>query len=409
MRQNLTQWTFLVSLVVLLLTGLLTSSALHSLEQSVDWVSHTKDVVRELDAFEALLKDAEIAQRGFVLTGEDVFLARYREAAAQLPLQANRLAQIVSDNRTQVVRAQRLGELGLQRLRQLEVPIALLQAGRTDRASAPIRASAGAGLESGLTGLGKEFRTEEEALLTSRQQRVQGASFSAYAAASINAALAMGLVALLRRVSELDAQRIRESEQEFRTTFEMAGVAKAQCEPESQRFLRVNQKMCELTGYSESELLVRTFMDLSHPEDRASDLAGFRQALRDKQGAYERDKRLVTKDGRTLVVLATTTVIRDAGGVPLRTLEVMQDLTARRAAEEEVRRLNDTLEERIRERTAQLEAFTYTVSHDLRAPLRGMQGFARALQEDYGDRLDRTARHYIDRIESAGGRMEVLI
>jgi signal transduction histidine kinase len=75
----------------------------------------------------------------------------------------------------------------------------------------------------------------------------------------------------------------------------------------------------------------------------------------------------------------------------------------------ELRGARDALEERVRERTQELESFAYTISHDLRAPLRGMQGFSHALLEDYGERLDETGRDFARRIAAAAERLDALI
>ena len=131
---------------------------------------------------------------------------------------------------------------------------------------------------------------------------------------------------------------------------------------------------------------------------------------------YECDAEVVRPDGARRWITARGQVARDAGGTPIALHGTVQDITRRKLAEDEVRQLNVGLEQRVAERTAELraantelDAFTYAVSHDLRSPLRAMSGFAEALADDYGDRLEGEAKVYLERIELAARRMSNLI
>ena len=108
--------------------------------------------------------------------------------------------------------------------------------------------------------------------------------------------------------------------------------------------------------------------------------------------------------------------LKDEMGASRGGLVVFRDVTARKAAEHEIHTLNDELERRVHDRTAQLqaankelEAFTYSVSHDLRAPLRHISGFSRILAEEFGPALPAEAQHHLQRIEDGTRRMGQLV
>jgi len=107
--------------------------------------------------------------------------------------------------------------------------------------------------------------------------------------------------------------------------------------PSTQRFLRVNRKMCEITGYTPDELYGMTFSDITHPDDRSKGLEGFKGHMNGETKEFAVAKRYLRKDGTIIWSHVTATMIRDANGRPVRTVAVIQDISARRRAEEKLR------------------------------------------------------------------------
>ncbi|HEY9736106.1 MAG TPA: PAS domain S-box protein [Trichocoleus sp.] len=137
---------------------------------------------------------------------------------------------------------------------------------------------------------------------------------------------------------------LRESEEDFWAMFNVTSVGMAQVNATNRRFLRVNAALCEITGYSEAELLTLTIDDLNHPEDSEHDRDQFNSMLQGKTSSYQSEKRYLRKDGRVVWVLATGNIIRGESGEPLRTAALIQDISERKQIEEALK----TSEERLR-------------------------------------------------------------
>ncbi len=129
---------------------------------------------------------------------------------------------------------------------------------------------------------------------------------------------------------------LAESEQRLAATYENAGVAISEVDAHG-RLLRVNETTCAITGYSREELLKLTIFDVTHPEDRDSDVESFDRQTVEPQRRYAVEKRLIRKDGRIIWVSVTSSVVRDKAGNFLYGIRVMRDITAQRHAEEALR------------------------------------------------------------------------
>ncbi|CAA9463181.1 MAG: diguanylate cyclase/phosphodiesterase (GGDEF & EAL domains) with PAS/PAC sensor(s) [uncultured Rubrobacteraceae bacterium] len=132
-------------------------------------------------------------------------------------------------------------------------------------------------------------------------------------------------------------KKLRAREEEYRTTFELAGVGKAQADLETGRFLRVNRRLCEITGYEPGELLAKTFTEITHPEDQDRNYDEFRRMGRGETDEYETEKRYLRKDGAVIWVRLNATAIRDREGRPLRAVATIEDITGRKRADEELK------------------------------------------------------------------------
>jgi len=131
-------------------------------------------------------------------------------------------------------------------------------------------------------------------------------------------------------------ETLRESDEKFLSAFEYAAIGMALVSPDG-HWLKVNQALCNILGYSIEELMSRTFQDITHPDDIETDVNYIRQMLAGKIQTYQMEKRYFHKLGHLVWVLLSVSLVRDDTGEPLYFIAQIQDITERKHAEQELR------------------------------------------------------------------------
>ncbi len=152
---------------------------------------------------------------------------------------------------------------------------------------------------------------------------------------------------------------LRQSEERFRATFEQAAVGMAHVAPDG-RWLRVNQKLCDIVGYTREELLARSFQDITHPDDLERDLVQMRQLLAREIPTYSMEKRYLRKGGAIVWIDLTVALVRKDSGEPDYFISVVEDISARKQIEEALR----TAEQQFRGLVEQSIAGIYVIQDD---------------------------------------------
>jgi PAS domain S-box-containing protein len=159
--------------------------------------------------------------------------------------------------------------------------------------------------------------------------------------------------------SKRTEEALREQDQRLAATYENAAIAISEVDAAG-RLLRVNETVCAITGYSREELLKLTIFDVTHPEDRTVDHDTYLAQAAGQRDHYVAEKRLICKDGRTIWISVASSAVKDSAGRFLYGIRVMQDITARKQAEETLRQS----EKRYRELIEALPAAVYTTDAD---------------------------------------------
>ena len=267
----------------------------------------------------------------------------------------------------------------------------------------------------------QEFAESPQAILQPlplRYQRLDGEPINAEATGvHIHFDGQPAMLYVMRDVARwLSAEQVlRESRAMYRDVVESVNEILFQTDADG-RLTFLNRAWGHTTGFDTRLSIGQSLLEFVSDEDRIrveQRLRGIREGYAD---IVQFEFRLRTHSDGPRWVEATIRPLRDTYDQVVGSSGTLDDITARKEAEQSQRDLNRELEARVRVRTAELEAsnreleaFSYSVSHDLRAPLRAIDGFAQIVAEDYAPRLDETGREYLQRIRVATQRMARLI
>jgi signal transduction histidine kinase len=412
---------------VLLFAGLLLLGSATEQRKTIAWVSHTRDVLEKINELVTYLSDAENGRRGYVLSGSDRYLAHYTNGIGRVNQALGDLRTLTKDNARQITACDQLDDLIRRRLAvstnsiraravsglNAQEQTAFMEEGQ--RAMEPIRKLAG------------QMIDEENDRLKERQavqdKNIDGTKGFAVLVSVCSLCLFSVLLTLFWKANrrshqaeealkqnnqELERRVLTRTEELHKTTERAAWLASF---PERNPNPIVEIGLADRFVHYANPFAAQAFPDLQKK--------GFEHPL--LAGLEERASSLISNPDSVLrreVALGnlfySQTVNYISGSHRLRVYNT--DITERKRAEDKIQRLNLELEQRVHERTAQLEAanrelesFSYSVSHDLRAPLRHVHGYVEMLKRSAEGQLGEKAQRYLQTIGDASVEMGQLI
>ncbi|UXX80108.1 ATP-binding protein [Reichenbachiella carrageenanivorans] len=204
------------------------------------------------------------------------------------------------------------------------------------------------------------------------------------------------------------------SEKRFKSIYDYANVGICVCDMEG-KVMMANRALQTLFEHTENEMRGETFYSISSFGDLdevGEDISQYERIILGDLDHYVIEKRKISKSGRHIYINKTVSAIRDEYGAMLFTVMIIDDITNRKANEEKITNLNQALEiqvDKMEEANKELEAFSYSVSHDLRAPLRAIDGFSKIILEDHEDEFSEESKRLLNVIIKNSGKMATLI
>lgn len=361
-------------------------------------IDHTHTVIRHVQELERGVVGYESGARGYSITGLTIFLEPYLDTEELIAQNIKELSLLIQDNSIQQERLRKLKHLIDERIAFSNKTIKMRQEEKWEDVVAFAKRGQGQALMDSIQSLCGDMIRDEEKLLTERREYSNRSARNLYLFlyCMLGLVLTVSLIAI-RQIRRRIAQQ-ETNEKKFAALLDAAPDATIIVD-RSGNVRMVNQQVINLFGYDRSELIGQTVESLipteaRHRHTHHRDL--FFEAPRVRDMGVGMELHAVKKDGTQFPVEISLSPIQTEEGWWVSAS--VRDITRRKKMEQTLKKANE-----------ELEAFTYSVSHDLRAPLRGIIGFASILEEEYASKLDDEARRITGVIRSNTQKMGHLI
>lgn len=386
-------------------------------------VGHRQEVLREIQQCMTGMAELASGERVYALVGNEALLTDRKKTSAAVKEDLESLGLLTVKDPAQQQLLNQLRQLIQQRIDWEEKVITVRRQQGEVVVARMIGTGPGLHLSEQISGALKKMENDEYQRLGNDRARAQSAATATFLLLPVGVFVSLAVLGIA--VFFLNAGLIDRAKSERALRESLQQITDLQTALDEHAIVAItdaqgkityaNDKFCAISKFSREELIGQDHRVINsgyHPKEF---IRGLWQTIgRGKTWQAEMKNR--AKDGSYYWVDTTIVPFLTEDGKPHHYVAIRADITERKRIEEEIRHLNAELEQRVAQRTAELEAankelesFSYSVSHDLRAPLRAVDGFSQAVLEDFGPQLPEEGQHYLQTIRAGAQRMGNLI
>lgn len=366
------------------------------------WVVHTQGVIAESQEVLSRIEEVGLGVKGYVITGNSLFLESFEKSKNKILNHTSVLKALTKDNNSQQLRLNVLDRLINQELIFFKTVVDIRSNKGFEEARKLVATARGKILMDAIKSTIVEIQREEYYLLNKRKLVNQKSIDNANSFISFfQIMILVFLVALFFVISKTFKTRqtaqnlLQKSNERFSKFFNYSPVAMVITSVDEGEFMYVNDLYCETTGYSREELIGKKVVDIKMIS--VNERTNLHQKLKEKGGKDKDVELKIRKSNGELIDVFFSLQILEIDG-KLCYVYGLIDITERKKTEEKLKEVNK-----------ELDSFTYSVSHDLRAPLRAITGYTRILSEDYGNLIDAEGKRIMKVISNNAQKMGKLI